>query len=93
MLRFQWNSLRIGDTVMVHDDVDPGFLLRSGVVRLVDVREGDTNEVASEVEHQRPVVHPRRHAVHELPLDRRACWRCEASAGRSAPADVDGAAA
>jgi hypothetical protein len=30
MLGFEWNSLRTGDHVMVHDDLDPGLELHQG---------------------------------------------------------------
>ena len=38
MLKLQWNALRRGDTVFVHDASDADLGLRAGVVTLVDVR-------------------------------------------------------
>ena len=38
MLKFQWDGLRRGDTVFVHDARDADLGLRAGVVTLVDVR-------------------------------------------------------
>ena len=38
MLKFQWDALRRGDTVFVHDASDADLGLRAGVVTLVDVR-------------------------------------------------------
>ena len=94
MLRFQWNSLRTGEHVMVHDDLDPGLALREGVVRLVETRPWDTNDVAIRIDHHRPVVvRPRRHAVHPLPLDQGSCWRCDAIAAHNAQAEVNRVAA
>ena len=91
MLSFEWNSLRTGDEVMVHDDLDPELALCEGVVTLVEPRPWDTNDVAIRIDKHKPVsVRPRRHAVHLLPLDRRSCWRCEAIA---AQADLHKAAA
>ena len=37
MLKFQWDALRRGDTVFVHDASDADLGLRAGVVTLVDV--------------------------------------------------------
>jgi hypothetical protein len=94
MLRFQWNSLRTGEHVMVHDDLDPGLALREGVVKLVETRPWDTNDVAIRVDHNSPVVvRPRRHAVHLLPLDERSCRRCDAIAAHNAQAEVHRVAA
>ena len=38
MLKFQWDALRRGDAVFVHDASDADLGLRAGVVTLVDVR-------------------------------------------------------
>ena len=94
MLKFQWNSLRTGDAVMVHDDLDPNFALQTGTVELVETGRWYTNDVAIQIDHQGPVVvHPRRHAVHLLPLDRRSCWRCDAIAAQVANRDAQRPAA
>jgi hypothetical protein len=37
MLKSQWNALRRGDTVLVHDASDAEHNLRAGIVTLVDV--------------------------------------------------------
>ena len=37
MLKFQWNALRRGDTVFVHDPSDADLGLRAGIVTLIDV--------------------------------------------------------
>ena len=76
MLTFEWNSLRVGERVLVHDDDDPSLTLHEGVVRLVETRDGAANDVGIRVDGKLRRV--RRHAVHLLPLDRRNCWRCDA---------------
>ena len=82
MLVFQWNSMRVGDRVMVHDDHDAGLALRPGIVMYVQTREQGANEVTIRLEGDvSRIVYPRRHAVHLLPIDRRfSCWRCDAIA-------------
>ncbi len=84
MLRFQWDSLRRGDHVLVHDPAKPDLGLRPGVVTLVDatgrrdvaVRYTDGPDAGR-------IVRPGRFAIHPDPLsDVNACWRCaEAKTG------------
>jgi hypothetical protein len=83
MLLFQWNALRIGERVQVHDDLDPLFELRAGTVELVQTRQAGANEIAVRLEDSASaIVLPRRHAVHLLPVDRALpCWRCDAMGG------------
>jgi hypothetical protein len=85
MLRFQWNSLRRGDHVLVHDASTPDLGLRPGVVVLVDAT-GPRRDVAvrySDGTDTGRVVRPGRLATHPDPLiDASQCWRCaEAKAG------------
>jgi hypothetical protein len=82
MFEFQWNALRVGDRVTVHDDLADGFELREGVVHIVESRAHAVNDVAIRLDNgDIAIQHPRRHAVHLLPLDGRPpCWRCEAIA-------------
>lgn len=89
MLVFQWNALRIGDRVIVHDDLDPGLKLREGVVTLVQTRRRRANEVGIRLGRQdSAMLRPRRHAVHLLPFeDRVPCWRCDAISARSTEAE------
>ena len=93
MLLFQWNALRVGDRVMVHDDRDPVFELHEGAVRIVQTRQPGANEVGVRLDDPASgIVRPRRHAVHLLPTDRRfPCWRCDTIA--AGPADADRGAA
>jgi len=94
MLPFQWNALRVGDRVSVHDDHAPGLDIHEGVVAIVQTRRGGANEVSIRIETTDRVVRPRRHAVHQLPLDRRFwCWRCDAIAAHQQPGELDGLAA
>jgi len=82
MFVFQWNSMRVGDRVMVHDDHDDGLALRPGMVKYVETREQGPNDVTIQLDGPATQpMRPRRHAVHLLPLDRRfSCWRCDAIA-------------
>jgi len=88
MLTFQWNSLRVGDRVIVHDDELPGLPLQPGVVADIQSHRR-RNDVAVRVETPggSHVCHPRRQAVHLAPLDPDdVCWRCtETAKHRSAP--------
>jgi hypothetical protein len=83
MIRLQWNGLRPGDRVDVHDDDDPGMSLTSGTVEMVQTALGGNDlaiRIAPEGRASR-VVRPRRLAVHLLPLDPDDdCWRCSIAA-------------
>lgn len=94
MLPFQWNALRIGDRVLVHDDRTPGLDAHPGAVAIVEARRGRTNDVAIRMDATGQIVRPRRHAVHQVPLDRRfTCWRCDAAGAPAWPDTADGIAA
>jgi hypothetical protein len=83
MLTFEWNALRVGDRVLVHDDHDPALPLDEGVVVIVERRRGGPRSVGIRNSATGEVQQPRRHAVHLTPLDAVPCWRCAAN-GRSA---------
>ncbi len=87
MLPFQWNALKVGDEVVVHDDRDALLTLREGVVSVVDRSEGAANDVGVRLHGDDPaIIRPRRHAVHMVPLDRRfTCWRCDEIASAAVP--------
>jgi hypothetical protein len=89
MLLFQWNALRAGDRVMVHDDHDPELELHEGAVRLVQTRQPGANEIGIRLDDPASeMLRPRRHAVHLLPIDPGfPCWRCDAIA--ASPTDAD----
>ena len=78
MLTFQWDALRRGDTVFVHDASDAELGLRAGVVTLVDVRPSG-HDVGIRLTTGSPtasVVRPGRFAVHLAAVDDDDCWRC-----------------
>ncbi|MFZ4719663.1 MAG: hypothetical protein ACOYMR_09575 [Ilumatobacteraceae bacterium] len=81
MLRFQWDALRVGDHVLVHDDSDHGLSLRDGTVRFVETSAGHPNDIGIRLDADGAMTRPRFHAVHLTPLDHRVvCWRCDATA-------------
>jgi hypothetical protein len=97
-MRLEWNALRVGDKVVVHDPTDPAMPLLPGIVVLVQTMSGPNDigvSVASPSD--RPgVLWPSRLTVHLDPLDpAEECWRCDAivaetrlrrdAAGASAP--------
>jgi hypothetical protein len=79
MLKFQWNALRRGDHVLVHDVDDPELALRAGVVTLIDTRRSGRDvaiRYTTGTRTPRP-VRPGRFAVHFDPIDGEdGCWRC-----------------
>ena len=91
MLLFEWNSLRVGDAVMVHDDADLDAAMRSGVVRIVQTGRGTGNDVAVRLDGG-AMVSPRRAAVHLASSSADDCWRCDMFAARHQPSVRAGAA-
>lgn len=93
MLRLEWNALRPGDRVVVHDDDATGFPLCDGVVAVVQPTRG-ASDVAVRIERDgsgSAVVRPRRLAVHLAPIDpMRWCWRCDVTARRAPPVLAQG---
>jgi len=86
MVRLEWNALRVGDKVLLHDPGDSSMRLVPGTVALVQSVQGP-NEVAIRVVPKigrQAVLRPSRLAVHLDPRDPdEACWRCEAVAAMS----------
>jgi hypothetical protein len=79
MLQFQWNALRRGDHVLVHDAGDADLGLTAGVVTLVDVHPTghDVSVRLMAGTASTRVVQPGRFAVHLDPVDDDDdCWRC-----------------
>lgn len=78
MFRFQWNALRVGDSVMVHDDLAIASRLAAGTVTDVQTR-ADNNDLSIRLSggaHE--LLRPRRAAVHLVPFGSdEACWRCD----------------
>lgn len=86
-MRFQWNALRVGDRVIVHDVSDSDLRPVTGVVVIVDCSVGSdygTNDLGvriGEVGCPSRVVRPTRLSVHLDPIDDADnCWRCQALA-------------
>ena len=83
MIRLEWNALRVGQHVLVHDETDPGLPLVPGRVTMVTAAPG-SNDVAIRIPSTRgpsKVVHPTRLVVHLEDVDPDArCWRCDAGA-------------
>jgi hypothetical protein len=84
MLRFEWNALRTGDPVLVHDPRTAAMTVTGGVVASVDAHKG-TNGVGIRVGSDSAVLWPSPLAVHRDPRDpTEPCWRCQELAGRAA---------
>ncbi len=80
MFRFQWDSLRRGDRVLIHDADALDLGVRPGVVALVDAtgRRRDVAVRYTDGADAGHVVRPGRFATHYDPLtDVAGCWRCE----------------
>jgi hypothetical protein len=78
MLRFQWNALRVGDEVAVHDDGNLHSPLARGTVKMVETGSGRRREsdVAIVVAGRSGVMRPRTSAVHLIDDSTADCWRC-----------------
>jgi hypothetical protein len=92
MLRFDWDVLRVGERVLVHDADNADLALVSGVVAMVNtrrvsnglgVRVGSTMGGA--------ILWPARLAVHLDPRDpTEPYWRCQAMAGLGSDGSAEG---
>lgn len=86
MIRRDWNDLRVGHHVLVHDDADPSMALVPGRVTEIDETPGAQTVTIriSPRSGPRRVVQPSRLAVH---LDTgegiERCWRCETNVTNS----------
>jgi hypothetical protein len=91
MLKFQWNALRRGDHVLVHDVDDPKLALRAGVVALIDTQRSGRDvaiRYTTGTRTPRP-VRPGRFAVHFDPIDEGdGCWRCIENPGPANDTDA-----
>ena len=80
MLNFQWNALRTGDSVVVHDGGQSASALFPGVVTTVSMRKG-SNEVGIRVttpDGTAVIVWPSSFVVHQAAAED-GCWRCRAA--------------
>jgi hypothetical protein len=87
MLRFDWNALRVGDRVVVHDHpFGTDFPLVPGTVAMVEMHrsQGGANGVGIRVptdgEGDRVVWPSFLTAHHDPPAAADECWRCAALA-------------
>jgi hypothetical protein len=81
MTRLEWNALRVGAKVFVHDPADLGMPLLPGTVAIVETtrRSNDVGVSVADKAHRARVVRPNRLAVHSDPMDSsEECWRCAA---------------
>jgi hypothetical protein len=95
VLLFQWNALRVGDTVDVHDPDDQAMGLVPGVVTMVQtsrgandlgIRLGSGRTDADGVGLPVRVLRPARLTVHLDRIDAdRGCWRCDEIAAITHP--------
>lgn len=86
MLRSDWNSLEVGDRVMVHDTDDSEQRLMAGVVAAIEAAPGSA-EVTIRVANGSGtrMIQPQRLTVHHDPVKFDSqCWRC-AGSGPSSP--------
>ena len=79
MHTFEWNALRVGDAVTVHDPGSPELELVPGVVSMFNSSDG-SHSVGIRItraDGETLVVCPPRQAVH-LPASglEGSCWRC-----------------
>jgi hypothetical protein len=91
MLKFDWNALRVGEAVMLHDSRDAELGLLSGTVSMVETRSGRraANSIGIRVEagDAHEVLWPAYQAVHHDPMEHdRECWRCDARVPAPPPA-------
>ena len=87
MLRFEWNALRVGDRVVVHDPLGTEFPLLSGTVAMVETKRSNrgANGVGIRVATdggRHGLVCPSFLAAHHDPTE--DCWRCAALAETAA---------
>lgn len=86
MLRFDWDSLRVGDRVLVHGPSDAQLALVPGVVVMVDTKVRAPNGVGIRIGTGAAwhVVWPLYLAVHPDPRPTaEPCRRCDTGAGRA----------
>jgi hypothetical protein len=83
VLKFEWNGLRPGDRVLVHDALTSDLALAPGVVTRIE-RRRLVNGVGIRV--AAGILWPTYPAVHGDPHDPddpiEPCWRCQAPNGR-----------
>lgn len=74
----EWNELRVGDRVQVHDPPFPASKAALGEVTEIKNGPGGANRVGVRLfDRQRRLLWPTRNAVHRSERPD-ACWRCRA---------------
>ena len=80
MLALEWNALRVGDRVLVHDTMNVIGDLAPGAVVMVSLQDG-SNGVGIRITSaggDPSIVWPSRLTVHHDPHDPlEPCWRCQ----------------
>lgn len=98
MLKFEWNALRVGDQLTVHDPSHPDLQLVAGTVVMVETTRagraanGIGISIASGDGGHR-VIWPSYMAAHQGPPELGDCWRCDALAEPTARGPVERATA
>ena len=85
MLKYEWNGLRPGDRVLVHEAGPAEYALTPGVVAHVEPHRGG-NRVSVRVDTNRgqDILWPSSLVVHGDPPDpSQPCWRCQEVAERA----------
>lgn len=83
MIRGEWNNLRVGDLVQVHEPAFPATAATTGEVERIRIRAHGTSEVAIRLfDGERTLVWPQLTTVHRSARpSTAACWRCRALDG------------
>lgn len=90
MLKFEWNALRVGHRVVVHDAVSSEFPLSPGTVAMLETKRGKGSangvgiRVAADGGGSRIVWPSYLAAHHDPPGPGHDCWRCAALADTAA---------
>jgi hypothetical protein len=85
--RFEWNGLRRGDVVFVHQPLLTHQTAARGVIDSVTVLAHRGNDIGIRLdEGDGHVVWPAWPAVHRGPTDSGNCWRCDELANNPAVA-------
>lgn len=88
MLKFDWNALRTGDNLVVHDPASPDLALTAGVVALTEAHTGRQGVGIRIVPlgGEPVILWPSPSTVHRVPRDSsEPCWRCDGAPTVSAP--------
>lgn len=76
MTRSDWNSLRAGDPVEVHDPAFPVTAFTAARVLRVTVHARQDNDIAIRLDGNGRVIRPAPTTVHRPNTPDTDCWRC-----------------